>query len=166
MSVAVRQERAGDAQAVAEVHRRAFPTSAEADLVARLRADGDLVLSLVALDDGAAIGHAAFSRLWIEDGAQARPAIALAPVAVLPGRQGKGHGGNLVREGLDRLTAQGETLVFVLGDPRYYARFGFSAEAAAAFDSEYAGRYFQACRLGPAMRPGRVRYPAAFAALA
>ncbi|MBV6488937.1 MAG: hypothetical protein KJZ73_11595 [Pseudorhodoplanes sp.] len=88
MSMTVRPERAGDAAAITEVHRLAFPTPAESRLVELLRADGDLVLSLVAVaDDGTLIGHVAFFRLVVETGAASRPAIALAPVAVVPGRE-------------------------------------------------------------------------------
>ncbi|MBV6488936.1 MAG: hypothetical protein H3C55_11740 [Pseudorhodoplanes sp.] len=64
------------------------------------------------------------------------------------------------------LAARDETLVFVLGDLRYYVRFGFSVEAAAAFESDYAGPFFQLRRLATGgIGAGRVRYPAAFAAL-
>ena len=45
------------------MHERAFPTTAEADLIERLRAAQDTVVSLVAILDEQVIGHAMFSML-------------------------------------------------------------------------------------------------------
>ena len=53
--------------------------------------------------------------------------------------------------------------MFVLGNPIYYSRFGYSLLAAQPFESDYSGPYFMALRLsadGPI--GGKVRYPAAF----
>ena len=52
----------------------------------------------------------------------------------MPGQQKQGIGGALIREG-HRLLAARFPLVFVLGDPAYYTRFGYSVDAAAAFES-------------------------------
>src|SRR3546814_13343959 len=41
----------------------------------------------------------------------------------------------------------GALLMFVLGEPGYYGRFGFSAENAEGFDSPYAGPYLLATEL-------------------
>ena len=49
----------------------------------------------------------------------------LAPVAVRPEWQRKGHGSELIRHTLAQFPISGRP-VFVLGDPGYYARFGFS----------------------------------------
>ena len=62
----------------------------------------------------------------------------------------------------------GEEVVFVLGEPAYYTRFGFSAEAAAPFASPYAGPYFMALWLRPppaAPASGSAAYAPAFGAL-
>jgi putative acetyltransferase len=63
------------------------------------------------------------------------------------------------------LKQRGEKLVFVLGDPNYYTRFGFDPQAATAFTSDYSGPYFMAYRLEGAPASGTVRYPPAFARL-
>ena len=162
----VRSEAPADYAAIRAVNEAAFGGPAEADLVERLRADGDLILSLVADNDGDIVGHCGFSRLTIHAGGQPCDAVSLAPVAVLPAVQRRGVGTQMIQHGLDRLTADGETLVFVLGEPDYYRRFGFDAGAAAAFASPCGGAYFQLLRLcgsGPAN--GEVRYAPAFAAL-
>jgi putative acetyltransferase len=161
MTLAVRDETPADFAAIRAVNEAAFGGAQEADLVDALRRDGDLLLSLVA-DDGGVIGHAAFSRVQVEGD----PAVALAPVAVRPERQRRGAGTALIEHGLQRLRQSGETLVFVLGEPAYYDRFGFAAAPAARFETPYPGPYFQSLALSPrAPSFGAVRYARAFAAL-
>ena len=58
----------------------------------------------------------------------------------------------------------GDEIIFVVGEPAYYARFGFDLDAAKPFPCAYAGPYFMALRLTDA-QPGSlapVIYPAAF----
>jgi putative acetyltransferase len=161
--VNIRAERADDAAAIRGVLISAFPGPAEADLVERLRADRELVLSLVAELEGMVCGYVAFPRLVVESAGEGVDCAGLAPLAVSPRSHRRGIGSLLVREGLRLLDAQGLSLVFVLGDPAYYARFGFDLAAARAFDSPYAGTHFMVLRLSEnAPRGGKVRYPAAF----
>jgi putative acetyltransferase len=80
---------------------------------------------------------------------------------VSPPLQRQGIGGALIRDGLARLKDRAERLVFVLGDPAYYGRFGFTVMD--SFVSRYAGPYFQALMLTPdAPKAGRVSFPRAF----
>lgn len=159
----IRPAFAHDIAAIRGVLISAFAGHAEADLVDVLRVEGELVLALVAEQEGGVCGYVAFPRLKILNGAGHVDAVGLAPLAVTPDVQRRGIGSALTREGLRLLAARGEALVFVLGDPVYYARFGFNPEAAAPFVSIYAGPYFMAQRLaGNAPRGGMVRYPAAF----
>jgi putative acetyltransferase len=163
--VNIRPELHDDAGAVRDSLIAAFGGAAEAGLVECLRRCGDLALALVA-DDGAIRGFAAFPRLTVEDGQGTRSALGLAPLAVMPDRQRRGIGVALVREGHRLLAAQGHSLVFVLGDPAYYTRFGYDLAAAAPFESAYAGPHFMALRLNEsAPRRGKLRYPAAFTGL-
>ncbi|YBV95321.1 N-acetyltransferase [Phyllobacteriaceae bacterium JZ32] len=162
MPVAVRDEEPADIAAIHRVVEAAFQQSMEADLVDRLRADGDAVISLVAEEDGEIVGHVLFSPM-----SASFPALGLAPVSVLPGRQNQGIGSMLIREGLKQAESRGCRVVFVLGEPAYYRRFGFDPALAAGFDSPYAGPYLMALPLNgkmPAER-GRVDYAPAFAAL-
>jgi len=52
------------------------------------------------------------------------------PVAIAPPHQGHGHGTTLMLAMLERVRALGlaEPLMLI-GDPEYYARFGFTADA-------------------------------------
>ncbi|MFC9974614.1 GNAT family N-acetyltransferase [Spirillospora sp. NPDC127200] len=120
----VRPETDADRRAVHRVNAAAFPTPAEADLVDALRADPAWLpgLSWVAEGpDGEVIGYALITRCTV-GGADA---LALAPVAVLPGHQRTGVGGAVVEAALQAARERGEALVTVLGHPEYYPRFGF-----------------------------------------
>ncbi|MCP4693940.1 MAG: N-acetyltransferase [Desulfobacterales bacterium] len=61
----------------------------------------------------------------------------LAPLAIIPGAQGKGVGGKLIVEGLRQLTESNMDLVFVLGHPGYYPKFGFKPAGAVGFEAPY-----------------------------
>ena len=157
----VRPEEPSDFSAVRAILRSAFPTPAEARLVDRLRADGDAEISLVAVDGDIAIGHVLFSRMT----APLR-ALGLGPVAVLPARQRSGVGSLLIREGLARAKVDKWDMVFVLGNPAYYRRFGFDPALASDFISPYAGPHLMALGLaGPLPTvSGKIDYAPAFAA--
>ena len=71
------------------------------------------------------MGHILFTRVTVTEAGVARPALALAPMAVLPAFQNRGVGSALVRRGLEEARALGHRVVIVLGHPRYYPRFGF-----------------------------------------
>jgi putative acetyltransferase len=134
VTLAVRPERAEDFDAARAVHEQAFgPGSPEAELVDALRADGAHVpeLCLVAVDGAEVVGHIFFSRARLDGGGDV---LALAPMAVVPGRQRGGVGSALIREALRRAAATAYPLVVVLGHPDYYPRFGF--EPAAAYGVE------------------------------
>ena len=137
--IGIRSETPSDAAAIRRVHVEAFGQPDEADLVDALRAAGALRISLLAAEAGAVVGHVAFSPLVIRGGASTTNALGLAPMAVLPGWQRRGIGSRLARAGL---TACGETpygLVFVLGAPRFYGRFGFKPAQSLGLTWEHGG---------------------------
>ncbi|MFZ0272252.1 MAG: N-acetyltransferase [Acidobacteriaceae bacterium] len=158
----VRDESPHDRKAIFHVVSCAFGQLAEAQLIEELRDGGDIVLSLVAEEDGQVVGHVLLSRLEAPF-----PALALAPVSVLPARQRSGIGSALIEQAVRQARDEGWASVFVLGDPHYYERFGFSAEAAAGFTSPYAGRHFLVLQLWPSLctGTGELRHAPAFGAL-
>ena len=66
-------------------------------------------------------------RLWHVMAGDA-PALLLGPLAVDGAVQGEGIGANLMRLAIARAAAIGHASIILVGDPDYYARFGFSAE--------------------------------------
>lgn len=151
--------------AIRAIHDAAFGGSYESALVDQLRADGHALLALVADDDSRLVGHIMFSRMGIETSAGVVPAVALAPVAVLPEYQRKGIGSRLIESGLESLRNRGERVVIVVGHPAYYPTFGFSNEKASALESPFPAEAFMALELDPGSLAGvrgKVVYPAAF----
>jgi predicted N-acetyltransferase YhbS len=165
LGVGVREETAGDLEAIREVNRRAFGRADEARLVDALRDGGYARLSLVAEEGGQVVGHVLFSDLPIVTQTGTLHALALAPVAVLPERQRQGIGSRLIREGLRACARAGHRVVVVLGHADYYPRFGFSAQLAERLQAPYSGPSFMARELEPgalADVTGQVRYPPPF----
>jgi putative acetyltransferase len=158
----VRDESPRDRKAVYQVVSSAFGQLAEAELVDALRESGDSVVSLVADEDGQIVGHVLLSRMDAPF-----PALALAPVSVIPTRQRSGIGSALIKRAVDSARSKGWDAIFVLGDPNYYERFGFDREAAADFTSPYSGHHFMVLRLSTSLpaTTGELRHAPAFAAL-
>lgn len=161
----VRDEQPYDRKQVRMVNEGAFGRPDEADLVDRLRAEGAVLLSLLAEVENQIIGHLLFSRMTVETAQGPVAAISLAPLAVLPEHQGRGVGSRLVRTGLAMLRDRGERIVIVLGHEEYYPRFGFSTEKARYLVSPFPPESFMALELWDgalAGIQGAVRYPSAF----
>jgi putative acetyltransferase len=154
LSIDIREASASDAEAIDAIHRRAFGGPVEADLVRSLCDDGYSRVSLVAIVESSVVGHVLFTRLHVAEKGRSWDGLALAPLAVDPAFQRRGVGTALVHAGLEQAKFLGERIVFVLGDPAYYGRFGFSAEAAKGFECVYACEAFQALLLGNALPGG------------
>ena len=156
----IRRETAADEDAVTAVTAAAFRSPdndppVEVGLLAGLRRDAGWIpeLSLVAVADDEVVGHVVCTRATVGG----RPALGLGPLSVRPDRQRQGFGQALVHAVLEAADAMGEPLVGLLGDPAYYARFGFrpAAELGIEAPEESWGRYFQARELttcGPDLR--------------
>ena len=159
----VRAEAPSDIAAIAQVTAAAFATAQhsdgnEAEVIDRLRADGDLALSLVAVAGGI-VGHVAFSPVQISDGS--RTWYGLGPVSVTPEFQRRGAGAALVRAGLALLRERSARGCVVLGNPDYYARFGFVHDPVLAYPGPPA-RFFQRLVLHGAPPSGVVTYAPGF----
>jgi putative acetyltransferase len=141
----IRAATSQDLDSSRRLHLRAFPEP-EGGVVARLACDLlstatiPSTLSLLALIDGAVVGHVAFSPVGIAANQDFEGYI-LAPLGIDPEYQGRGLGSQLVGYGLRKLMARGTNAVFVYGDPAYYGRFGFSADAAEPFRTPYRLQY-------------------------
>jgi putative acetyltransferase len=148
LSIRIRPEESWECEAISRIEYAAFlnhpmhPPGAEPTehlIVERLRAAGDLALSLVAEDEagdrigekdgcGAGsestlVGHLALSPATV--GEDQDGWYLLGPVGVLPARQRQGIGSALIRESLRVMQDAGAKGLVLVGDPTYYARFGF-----------------------------------------
>ncbi|MDF2231022.1 N-acetyltransferase [Albimonas sp. CAU 1670] len=159
----LRHETEADHDAVRRVVEAAFGREDEARLVTRLHEEGDAAIALVAEVDGRIAGHVMFSPMRAPQGA-----LGLAPISVRPDLHGNGIGGALIRRGLEEARTRGASAVFVLGDPPYYTRFGFSPEKARGYATPFAGPFLMALELTPgALRgEGELSYARAFDDLA
>lgn len=121
----IRMTDEADREAIFRVEAEAFGYDKEAKLVDSLLDDptAEPRVSLLAMDGDRAVGHILFTAGRIEESGV--KVSLLAPLSVVPDSQGKGVGGKLVEAGLEHLAAMGVELVFVLGHPTYYPRFGF-----------------------------------------
>jgi putative acetyltransferase len=162
----IRDELPADVDAITDVTVEAFKTLAissktEQFIIRELRAAHALAVSLVAEMGGRVVGHVAFSPIVISDGSQGW--YGLGPIAVLPEYQRNGVGKALVEAGLSRLhklQAQGCCLV---GDPRYYKRFGFRSIPGLIYEG-IPPEYVLALPLGGSIPQGILTFHEAFQA--
>lgn len=130
----IRRETPADVDPITAVTSAAFsrPGSAppvETRLLEELRRSDawlpELSLVAVADDDDRSVGHVVCTRGHVD----ASPALGLGPLSVVPERQRHGVGSALMHAVLGAADALGEPAVVLLGDPAYYARFGFQPAA-------------------------------------
>ena len=162
--VLIRAETAADVAQIRDLNEQAFGQPGEAKLVDALRP----WISLVAVNaTDQVVGHILFTPISVESEGGAWSALGLAPMAVLPDHQRRGIGSTLVRAGLEACRDQGHTVVFVLGHPQFYPRFGFKAAPPLGLRCKWdvPADVFMVAELeeqGIAGRTGLIHYDAAF----
>jgi putative acetyltransferase len=165
----IRPEQQADIAGIRHVNASAFGTSLEANLVDTLREQAHPIVSLVADEHAAIVGHILFSPVTLSSAADLK-IMGLAPMAVLPAQQRQGIGSALVRAGLTECVRLGFVAAVVLGHAKYYPRFGFIPASRFGLFSEYdvPDDVFMAMELeADALRgkEGTIRYHPAFASL-
>ncbi len=138
----IRPATESDLPEIARVHLEAFgPAEGPviAALVEELLQDQTALpsLSLVAESEGRPRGHVLFTAARLGAPGERPTASLLAPVGVLQAHQQQGVGTLLVEAGLGALAERGVDLVFVLGHPSYYPRFGFEPAGCLGFQAPY-----------------------------
>lgn len=164
--IQIRPETPADVQAIEAVTIAAFlnaehTSHTEQLIVNGLRQSGSLTLSLVAEKNGEIVGHVAVSPVVISDGTSMW--FGLGPLSIAPGHQRQGTGSRLMHEALYRLRELGGAGCVVLGDPRYYERFGFKIEPGLVLP-DVPPEYFMALSFGHFLPRGVVAYHDAFRA--
>ncbi len=127
----IRSEQSADIERIAEVTQLAFRNAAhtcgrEHSLVNALRAAGALTWSLVAISGEEIVGHVAVSPVTVSR--SGGDWFGIGPLSVLPRCQGQGIGSRLMESALSRLRGAGARGCVLVGDPGFYARFGFQSD--------------------------------------
>jgi len=103
--------------------RQAFPRSTqEVQLVENLHKNGKAMHEWVCIHINAVIAYIAFTTAY---NGSAVCGLHLAPLAVKPEFQRQGIGSELLRFALRQEAIRDKT-IFVLGEPRFYQKFGFA----------------------------------------
>jgi putative acetyltransferase len=120
------------------VEHEAFKRDSEVQLTKEMLSDSSAEphLSLLAYVENQPVGHILFTRATLTNNPQIAVSF-LAPLAVVPKFQKQGIGGALIKEGLARLAKAGVDLVFVVGHPTYYPRYGFAPASKLGFEPTY-----------------------------
>jgi putative acetyltransferase len=135
-----------------------YSDGTEPVVIERLREADALVLSLVAMLRGEVVGHVALSDV----GPPAQPGwLALGPLSVEPTFQRRSIGGQLIRAGLRALRERGAKGCVLLGDHRYYGRFGLVLVPELA-PPEYPSQHLQVLRFGESFPTARMTFHPAF----
>lgn len=158
----IRPENPADVDGIRVTEERAFERPTEANLVDIVRGRGKGSLSMVAVHSGSVTGHILFTPVTMKPQRSELRGLGLGPLAVLPECQRTGIGSRLMRAGLEACRAQGYDFVVLLGDPRYYSRFGFRPGRDFCLTSDYGdGEEFQLLELRPGVLEGisgKVKY--------
>ena len=134
-----------DREHVRDVHLHAF-SEGENRIVSTLAVNllseetSPETFALVAEIDGLVVGHIAFSPVTVDKN-ETWTGYILAPLGIKPAYQKRQIGSKLVESGMARLTKKGVNAVFVYGDPGYYGKFGFNADAASRYLPPYVLQY-------------------------
>ena len=122
----LRPEQPADLAIVRHVVGASFGDERVATLLDDLRASAAwLDLSFVAELEDELVAHVALTRAWVDAAEGPAEVLFLGPLSVRPDRAHAGIGTALVSEAIEALAGRDEPLVFVVGDPGYYSRFGF-----------------------------------------
>lgn len=164
MKVKIRNESSADIEAIDQVITEAFfnashTSHTEQFIVKALRRNNKLTLSLIAEIDEHIVGHVAVSPIIISDGCL--DWYGLGPVSVALSYQGQGVGTLLVQQALSTLRTNKASGCVVLGDPKYYSRFGFQLEPTLELP-DVPPEYFQALSFSGTVPNGYVSYDDSF----
>jgi predicted N-acetyltransferase YhbS len=167
IAASIISEKLQDRAAIAEVNNLAFGRDNEARLIEKIGQSDRFIseLSLVAKLDNKLVGHILFSYIDLVNRETIR-VLALAPIAVLPEYQNRGVGSLLIKTGLEIADKIAVPMVIVLGEPKFYNRFGFKPAIAYNIHSPFdvPDRYFMVKFLIENIQDyqGKIIYPATF----
>lgn len=159
-SITIRDETAADYAAIDRVNNLAFKETAQSQIIRDLRETGEALWSQVLLKGDQIIGNLMFYKVWLEGNLIT---AGLGPLSILPEHQRQGYGGQLIRSGLEKCDPALHQIIFLLGHPDYYPRFGFSSKLGAQYKSPWPRPAFMGLKLNPnAPTSGTLTFPQAY----
>lgn len=128
----IRLAKKEDFDQIYELVKTAFETAQvsdgkEQDFVRKLRA-GDTYLpelEFIAEEQGSIIGHVMMTKQTVETGRGAYTGVLVAPLCVASRHRDLGIGQKLMRYACKQAVKAGYEAAFLVGNPKYYSRFGF-----------------------------------------
>lgn len=169
--VTIRVMEPGEFAAMRAVAVAAFVDEPEiGSLLDALRESAEWIpeLSFVAETGGDLVGQVLFTRAWLSTATGEVACLQLSPIAVRPDVQRDGIGGAMIRHAQSVVAQRAEPLVFLLGHPEYYPRFGFRQADQLGFtllSADISGPPFMvwpSLRWDPETQIGGVRWSPAF----
>jgi len=167
----IRTESVKDFKEVYNVNFLAFGNREdESKLIERIRNSEEFIpeLSIVAEIDNEIVGYILLSKATVENMEEKQEVIVLAPIAIKPIYQKQGIGSKLINEGLKRCKELGFNIVFLIGHPEYYPKFGFKPAKRYRFELkqfEVPKDVFMVCELNEGELQnikGELKYPKSF----
>ena len=125
-TISVRPTAMDDLGGVMDIYPFAFPSEDISPLVEKLWWMPSGVTMFVCESFFEITGHIALTECRVDD--QPHRVALLGPLAVHPDHQRQGLGTALIDCAIDQLKTEGFAAIYLLGDPAYYARHGFSQE--------------------------------------
>jgi putative acetyltransferase len=157
--ITIRRATDCDGEAVRALLIAAFAPSRYEERLGRLLwRRGKISSHFVACDGDTIVGYVAYT--WAAAKGGTFLGLHLAPLAVLPERQGQGIGSRLVTATLNE--AAGSEPIFALGEPAWFRRFGFVIDRSQRSVFDPGGDRFQV-RASRHLEPCDVEYEPEFA---
>ena len=134
----IRQTTQADLKDIMFVEKAAFKRDEEVNLTVDLLVDPSAkpLLSLMAYVENQPVGYVLFTKGTLTNHPDVMLSF-LAPLAVIPKFQRQGIGGALIKRGVEILTKANVDLIFLLGHPNYYPKFGFKPASKFGFEPTY-----------------------------
>jgi putative acetyltransferase len=135
----IREAQESDLEEVFNLIYSAFGDKSESNLVRQLILDDDLLFNLIFENSDTIIGNVVVSKITMEPN-EGLLCGGVAPLSVLPENQSSGIGSQLMEAAIKKSKEMNINALFLLGDPNYYKRFGFTISD---LQSDYNAEHFQ-----------------------
>jgi putative acetyltransferase len=156
----IRTETPADIKAIKQITFDAFfgkPYSDNTEhlIIDALRTANALTLSFVAELENEIVGHIAFSKVTIDN--EDKNWFGLGPISVRPDQQRRGIGSAMILRGLAELRSIGARGCVLVGNPKYYSRFGFKSNEFLVYEGA-PPQYFMALAFNTDIPKGTVKF--------